>query len=70
MTQGQALNALNDLLNVHADVTVDGQVKCWIPDDDGTTSKTYLGIEQCLRLSEAFKALWSTLPRVGEKGGA
>jgi hypothetical protein len=56
MTADEAIDAVNTALGIQGVITTKGdEVKCWVPcDGDVGTNKTYLGVEECQSLADAF----------------
>lgn len=59
MSIEMAIRVINDLLELGANITVNGnELKCWIPDmEEGGLTKAYLNAKECFELAEAFTVL-------------
>lgn len=57
------IDIINEVLHVAADRTLRGdEVKVWIPDDEGPgLMKSYLSVDDCDRLADAFRELGNVL---------
>lgn len=64
MTRDEALERVNRQLCINARITHRGdEVKICTPDEEGGTSKDYLGAQECEALAEAFRVLATELRR-------
>lgn len=56
MTLAEAVEAINSALGIGGVITFRGdELKCWVPCDAGPgVNKTYLGVDECQALADAF----------------